>query len=120
MRYVNETVIIPDMLICVMIHDTSLQEEGLSVPDAARRYGIPRSTAYKMRADWNESNGEVLPGQTKEDDKESTSALLAVLQAAVLFYLPSESPYRRRSVRCQAQRNLRVVSARIQTILLRL
>ncbi|KAI9279869.1 thioredoxin-like protein [Sporodiniella umbellata] len=40
-----------------------LQEEGLSVPVAAKKCKIPRSTAYKLFAEFNTSKGTTLPGR---------------------------------------------------------
>ncbi|KAG0782662.1 hypothetical protein G6F16_006659 [Rhizopus arrhizus] len=39
-----------------------LQEEGVSVPVAAKRCMIPRSTAYKLFNEFNAGDGTVLPG----------------------------------------------------------
>ncbi|KAG2200873.1 hypothetical protein INT46_006435, partial [Mucor plumbeus] len=39
-----------------------MQEEGLSVPKAAEVCGIPRSSAYQLRNEFNAGNGTVLPG----------------------------------------------------------
>lgn len=39
-----------------------LQEEGLKVPAAAEKCGIPRSTAYELKKESNNSGGTILPG----------------------------------------------------------
>lgn len=44
----------------------SLQEEGCLVPEAAKKASIPRSTAYKMWNEFNESGGKELPGFKKK------------------------------------------------------
>ncbi|KAL1927204.1 hypothetical protein VTP01DRAFT_5167 [Rhizomucor pusillus] len=47
---------------------TLLQEEGLSVTEAAQKTRIPRSSAYKLRKEWNDIDGAVLPG-LKDDGR---------------------------------------------------
>jgi hypothetical protein len=39
----------------------SLQDEGCTVPEAAKKASIPRSTAYRMWTQFNESGGGELP-----------------------------------------------------------
>ena len=41
-----------------------IQEEGLSVPKAAKQCMIPRSSAYLLLKEFNAGNGDVLPGQS--------------------------------------------------------
>lgn len=40
-----------------------LQEEGVSIPVAAKRCMTPRSTAYKLFNEFNAGDGTVLPGE---------------------------------------------------------
>ncbi|CEP08916.1 hypothetical protein [Parasitella parasitica] len=40
------------------------QEEGLSVPKAAAVCGIPRSSAHRIRDEFNDGEGHVLSGTT--------------------------------------------------------
>jgi hypothetical protein len=42
-----------------------MQEEGLSIPKAANRCGIPRSTAYELMDLWKLGTGTVLPTKPK-------------------------------------------------------
>ncbi|EIE86888.1 hypothetical protein G6F46_008772 [Rhizopus delemar] len=47
----------------------SLQEEGCTVPEAAKKAIIPRSTAYRMWTEFNESGGRELLDLKKIKDK---------------------------------------------------
>ncbi|KAI8076720.1 uncharacterized protein B0P05DRAFT_471661, partial [Gilbertella persicaria] len=38
-----------------------IQEEGLSIPKAAKACGIPRSSAYELVKEYNESKATVVP-----------------------------------------------------------
>jgi transposase len=42
-----------------------MQEEGLSIPKAAKRCGVPQSTAYELMDLWNPGTGTVLPTKPK-------------------------------------------------------
>ena len=44
----------------------SLQKEGCLVPEAAKKASIPRSTAYRMWNEFNESGSKELPGFKKK------------------------------------------------------
>jgi hypothetical protein len=44
----------------------SLQEESCLVPKAAKKASIPRSTAYRIWNEFNESGGKELPGFKKK------------------------------------------------------
>ncbi|EIE82513.1 hypothetical protein G6F46_005718 [Rhizopus delemar] len=50
-----------------------LQEEGLSVVKAAEKSGIPRSTAYELRKQFNKSGGSILP--SKRIHRKSTGSI---------------------------------------------
>lgn len=43
-----------------------IQEEGLTVPKAAARCLIPRSTGYLLLKEFNKSNGGILPGKSNK------------------------------------------------------
>ncbi|KAG1378136.1 hypothetical protein G6F61_006108 [Rhizopus arrhizus] len=47
----------------------SLQEESCLVPKAAKKASIPRSTAYRIWNEFNESGGKELPGFKKKKVK---------------------------------------------------
>ncbi|CAO3664015.1 unnamed protein product [Rhizopus stolonifer] len=49
----------------------SLQEEGCTVPEAAKKASIPRSTAYRMWTEFNESGGRKLPGFKKNKGQDN-------------------------------------------------
>lgn len=54
-----------------------LQEEGVSVPVAAKRCMIPRSSAYKLFAEFNSGDGTVLPaGPSKKKGNRGTAKKL--------------------------------------------
>ncbi|KAG1130319.1 hypothetical protein G6F37_013531 [Rhizopus arrhizus] len=52
------------------------QEEGLSVPKAAALCGIPRSTAYELINEFNNSSGTVLPGNNPRNTNNKPKKLL--------------------------------------------
>lgn len=52
------------------------QEEGLSVPKAAALCGIPRSTAYELINEFNNSSGTVLPGSNPRKTNNKPKKLL--------------------------------------------
>lgn len=53
-----------------------MQEEGLSIPKAATRCMISRSTAYKLLAEFNAGNGTVLPGSAPKGKNRGTKQKL--------------------------------------------
>ncbi|KAL1933044.1 hypothetical protein VTP01DRAFT_8722 [Rhizomucor pusillus] len=64
---------------------TLLQEEGLSVTEAAQNTRIPRSTAYKLRNEWNESDGFVLPGLKEDGRKRGNNTKLREEHSAFII-----------------------------------
>jgi transposase len=68
-----------------------MQEEGKSVPAAAKICGIPRSSAYVLFNDFNKSNGTVLPGIAKKP-KADTPKKLFPEHTAFLIKLIDENP----------------------------
>ncbi|CAO3643609.1 unnamed protein product [Mucor hiemalis] len=53
-----------------------MQDEGSTVPKAAARCSIPRGTAYKLFAEFNESDGTVLPGSASKAKNRGTKQKL--------------------------------------------
>ncbi|CEG83375.1 hypothetical protein RMATCC62417_17304 [Rhizopus microsporus] len=65
-----------------------LQEEGVSVPVAAKRCMIPRSTAYKLFNEFNSGDGTVLPeGSLKKKANRGTAKKKNSLSILVFLLL---------------------------------
>lgn len=58
----------------------SLQEEGCTVPEAAKKAIIHRSTAYRMWTEFNESGGRELPGFKKKSKGQDNRGRLPILK----------------------------------------
>ncbi|KAG0746882.1 hypothetical protein G6F57_004815 [Rhizopus arrhizus] len=57
----------------------SLQEESCLVPKAAKKASIPRSTAYRIWNEFNESGGKELPGFKKKRSKQDNRGRSPIL-----------------------------------------
>jgi len=69
-----------------------MQEEGTTVPKAAARTMIPRSTAYKLFNEFNEGDGTVLPGILSKGKNRGTRQKLFAEHAKFLVKLFDENP----------------------------